>query len=98
MPGVGLPLATTVKKVLWPDVIVGLAGCVVMAGAAVSVSVAAVVVAVPTLLVARPRDWLLSSPAVTFVMISAPVVVPAYVALSVKSVNVVPPSVVNARP
>ena len=49
--GVGLPLAAAVNDTLAPAVTVWLVGWVVMVGAAVTVRVAAVVVALPALLV-----------------------------------------------
>ena len=49
--GVGLPLAAAVKVAVWPAVTVWLAGWVVTVGAKSTVRVAALVVAVPTLLV-----------------------------------------------
>jgi hypothetical protein len=49
--GAGFPLAAAVKLTLLPAVTDWLTGCVVMAGAPVNVSVAAVVVAIPATLV-----------------------------------------------
>ena len=53
--GAGVPVAAAVKVTGWPAVTVWLIGLVVTTGAALTVSVAAVVVAVPTLLVKTAR-------------------------------------------
>ena len=46
-----MPVAATVKAALWPAVTAWLAGCVVMDGATFTVSVAALLVTLPALLV-----------------------------------------------
>ena len=56
--GVGVPLAAAVKVAVEPAAALTLTGLVVIAGAAVTVNVAAVVVAEPTLFVNTARYWL----------------------------------------
>ena len=55
--GVGLPEAAAVNVAVAPAVTVAFAGCVVTVGAKSTVSVAAVVVAVPCELVNTARYW-----------------------------------------
>ena len=61
--GVGLPVAAAVNVAVWPAFTVVLVGCVVMLGAKLTLSVAALVDAVPTELVNTARYCLALSPA-----------------------------------
>ena len=74
---VGVPLAAAVKVAVAPATTVVLAGCVVTAGAEFTVSVAAVVVAVPTEFVNTARYCLPLSPAAAvklYVVLVAPLI------------------------
>jgi len=74
--GVGLPEADAVNVALAPTATLVLAGCAEMVGAKSTVSVAAVVVAVPAELVNTARYWLPFCDAVAAVIASVPEVAP----------------------
>ncbi len=90
--GVGVPVAAAVNDAEAPATTVTFDGFVVTTGPVLvlTVSVAALDVAVPTLFVNTARYWLLFSVALVGDTVSVPVVLPASV---VSFVNVVPPSV-----
>ena len=89
--GVGLPLAAAVKVAVCPAVTVWLTGLVVTTGTVLTVSVAAVLVAVPRLLVKTARYWLPFWVVVTLVRVSAVLVAPEMLA------NVLPPLVLTCH-
>src|SRR5258708_981923 len=74
--GVGLPLAAAVKLALAPALAVWLLGCVMTTGAVLTVSVAALVVTLPTLLVNTASYSLPFMPTVTALSVSVVEVAP----------------------
>ena len=70
------PLAATVNVAFCPAVTFWPAGCVVIAGPALTVSAAAFDVAVPALLAATTRYWAPVNPVETLVSVSVAVVTP----------------------
>src|SRR6516162_5475892 len=89
--GVGVPLAAAVNDTLAPAVTVWLVGWVVMVGAAVTVRVAALVVALPALLVKTASYSLPFMAVVTLVSVSVGLVAP------LMAFQVTPPSVLTSH-
>ena len=88
--GAGVPEAAAVNVAVLPAATVTLVGCVVITGAALTVSVAGLDVAVPTELVNTASYLLPDCAAVAPATVSVPLVLPASV---VSGLYVVPPSV-----
>src|SRR5947207_1566752 len=74
--GAGLPLAAAVKVAVLPAWSEGRRGGVVIVGGGLTVSVAALVVALPTLLVKTASYWLPFMPAVTLLSVKVVEVAP----------------------
>jgi hypothetical protein len=91
--GAGCPLAAAVKVAVFPAVTVWLTGCVVIAGAVFTVSVAAVLVAVPSVLIASARYWLPDIAPVVPLTVKVAVAEPDTPLPSVKFPKLVPPFV-----